>query len=66
MENTKRTTVMVVLLIIFMIANVCFALFENNDYENRKEAGNERWKQVEKRIIAIENRVENLENGRSD
>ena len=32
-----------------------------DDYEARKESGNERWKQVENRILQIEEKVNTLE-----
>lgn len=32
-----------------------------SDYEARKQSGNDRWKQVENRILEIENKVNTLE-----
>ena len=32
-----------------------------SDYEQRKESGNDRWKQVENRILQTEEKVNNLE-----
>ena len=32
-----------------------------SDYEARKESGNERWKQVENRILQTEEKVQQLE-----
>lgn len=48
-------------LLIFLAINIAFTMYYMVDYESRKDSGNERWRQVEERIITIENKVENVE-----
>ena len=38
-----------------------YTCYEMIDYEKRKDSGNERWKQVENRILQTEEKVESLE-----
>lgn len=61
----EKNGVWILLLVLFLLI-ACFAydLFMLIDYEQRKDSGNDRWKQVEERILRIENRVEELDNGR--
>ena len=41
-------------ILLFLIFNFFYNIYYFIDYENRKEAGNERWRQVEERIKEIE------------
>lgn len=62
MEHKKGIWILstiLILMIVFFIYDLIMAI----DYEQRKQSGNDRWKQVEERIIRIENKVEELENG---
>lgn len=62
MEHRKGIWILstiLILMIVFFIYDLIMAI----DYEQRKQSGNDRWKQVEERIIRIENKVEELENG---
>ena len=60
----KRDKVMVVgliIILIFMAINIFSTIHTMDDYEARKESGNERWFQVENRILQIEEKVNRLE-----
>jgi hypothetical protein len=60
----KRDKVMVIgliIILIFMIINIFSTIHTMDDYESRKESGNERWLQVENRILQTEKRVNKLE-----
>ena len=60
----KRDKVMVVgliLILVFMLINIFSTVHTMDDYEDRKEAGNERWLQVENRILQTEEKVNRLE-----
>lgn len=60
----KRDKVMVaglILILVFMLINIFSTLHTMDDYEARKESGNERWLQVENRILQIEEKVNKLE-----
>lgn len=49
------------LVLLFIILNIFSTLNTMSDYEQRKESGNERWKQVENRILQTEEKVNKLE-----
>ena len=60
----KRDKVMVaglILILVFMLINIFSTIHTMDDYEARKESGNERWLQVENRILQIEEKVNKLE-----
>lgn len=62
MERKDKVIVAGLLLVmLFIIINIFSTLNTMYDYETRKESGNERWKQVEDRILQIEEKVNNLE-----
>ena len=50
-----------VLVLIFIIINIFSTLNTMSDYEARKESGNDRWKQVENRILQTEEKIQQLE-----
>ena len=63
-ELEKRDKVVVVgliLVLIFIIINIFSTLHTMSDYEQREESGNDRWKQVENRILQTEEKVNSLE-----
>ena len=60
-KKDKVVVVGLVLVLIFIIVNIISTLHTMSDYEQRKESGNERWKQVENRILQTEDKVNNLE-----
>ncbi len=43
-----------IVILIFLIFQLAYTVFNYFDYEERKKSGNERWLQVEERIKAIE------------
>ena len=60
----KRDKIMVgglILILVFMLTNIFSTLHTMDDYEARKESGNERWLQVENRILQTEEKVDKLE-----
>ena len=62
MEKKDKIVVTgLVLVLIFIIINIFSTLNTMSDYEARKESGNERWKQVENRILQTEEKVQQLE-----
>ena len=66
MQRCKMFYATIIICFIILTINFVMNLAEQIDYEKRKDSGNERWKQVEERIINIEKRVGVLENGRND
>lgn len=66
MQRCKMFYATIIVCFVILTINFVMNLAEQIDYEKRKDAGNERWKQVEERITNIEKRVGVLENGRND
>ena len=66
MKRCKMFYATIIICFIILTINFVMNLAEQIDYEKRKDTGNERWKQVEERIINIEKRVGVLESGRND
>lgn len=62
MERKDKVVVAgLVLILIFIVINIFSTIHTMSDYEQRKESGNDRWKQVENRILQTEEKVNNLE-----
>ncbi len=62
MERKDKVVVVgLVLVLFFIIINIFSTLNTMSDYEQRKESGNDRWKQVENRILQTEEKVNILE-----
>ena len=53
-KKEKITPIVLIVILVFLIIELGYTLFNYIDYEKRKESGNERWQQVEERIKAIE------------
>lgn len=60
MKRNNRVIIALVLVLILLIFNFVTYFIELVDYQNRVESGNARWKQVEERIVNIENEVDIL------
>lgn len=62
MEKKDRVIIIgLVIILIFIAINIFSTIHTMYDYENRKESGNERWLQVENRILQTEEKVNKLE-----
>ncbi len=62
MERKDKVVVAgLVLVLIFIIINIFSTVHTMDDYEARKQSGNDRWKQVENRILQTEEKVNSLE-----
>ena len=62
MEHRKGVLLLSFILL-FLIANFIYSIVMLIDYEQRKDSGNDRWRQVEERILRIEDKVEAIKNG---
>ena len=60
-RKDKVVVIGLVLVLIFIIINIFSTVHTMDDYEARKESGNDRWKQVENRIVQTEEKVNKLE-----
>ena len=64
---TRKIVIIIsILILILLFANMVFQVASLIDIEKSKESGNNRWRQVENRIINIEERLENIENIRGN
>lgn len=62
MERKDKVVVVgLILILIFITINIFSTVNTMSDYEQRKESGNNRWKQVENRILQTEEKVNILE-----
>lgn len=60
----KRDKVMIaglILILVFILINMFSTFNTMSDYEARKQSGNDRWLQVENRILQTEEKVNRLE-----
>ena len=63
MDKRKYIKILVVMAIaiIILICDIFFSILQEIDYEQRKDSGNDRWLQVENRIIQTEEKVNAIE-----
>lgn len=61
MKRNKVVIISLILVLVFLFINMISTITTTIDYEKRKESGNDRWKQVEERILQTENKVNTLE-----
>lgn len=59
-EKVKSIVILIALLIIVTI-DLVTNIAHNMAYNDQKAAGNARWEQVEKRIVEVERKVEELQ-----
>ena len=59
-HKDRFVVIVAITLLIFLALNIAFTIYYMVDYESRKDSGNERWRQVEERIVTIENKVNNV------
>lgn len=53
-RKEKIMPIMLFIVLIFLIFEFGYTIYNHIDYQNRVDSGNERWKQVEERIKKIE------------
>lgn len=62
MEKKDKVIIIgLVIILIFIAINIFSTMHTMYDYESRKKSGNERWLQVENRILQTEDKVNKLE-----
>ena len=60
-RNERMFFRLLVVILCMFIFSFIYEIYSYIDYENRKNSGNERWKQVEERIKEIERCCDNSE-----
>lgn len=62
MEKKDKVVIIgLIIILIFIVINIFSTIHTMSDYEVRKQSGNERWVQVENRILQTEEKVQQLE-----
>ena len=64
MENNRRfdrSLFFLITILILLVLNFIYSISETVDYYERVKSGNDRWLQVENRIVSIEQKVNGLE-----
>ena len=61
MKRNKIIIILLILLLIILFFNFTYSIISTIDYEKRKASGNERWFQVENRIIEYEEKINKIE-----
>lgn len=61
MRRDKITIIGLIIVLVFLLFNMISTIINNIDYEKRKESGNDRWLQVENRLIQMEEKINTLE-----
>lgn len=64
--NRKVVIISIIFIMVLLLVNIIFQSVSLIDIEKSKRSGNDRWLQVENRIISIEKRLEKIENIRGN
>lgn len=64
--NRKVVIISTIFIMVLLLVNIIFQSFSLIDIEKSKRSGNDRWLQVENRILRIEERIEKIENIRGN
>ena len=59
-HKDEKIVVVCIIILIFLLANFAVGIKTCKDYNKGKKSGNERWNQVEERIIKLEKEVDSL------
>ena len=67
MEEKKIKTIIVLAILVFILlsGNLIVSIIQEIDYNKRKNSGDTKWLQVENRILQIEEKVNEVQNGRN-
>ena len=56
-----KLVILMIIVVIVLIIDIYFSVRQEIDYEKRKESGNDRWLQVENRILETEDKINAIE-----
>ena len=51
---------MLVIIIVMLLINIIYTIWQTIDYEERKDSGNDHWKQVENMIMDNKKQIEEI------
>ena len=56
-----KLVILMIIVVIVLIIDIYFSVRQEIDYEKRKKSGNDRWLQVENRILETEDKINAIE-----
>ena len=62
MEKKNSGEIVFIFLIVLLIVDLAVNFYQMGSYYNQRDAGNERWHQVEERLVEMEDKIENFIN----
>lgn len=60
-KNIKIIITLAIIVFVLLLGNLFVSVRQEIDYNRRKESGNDRWLQVENRILQIEEKVNEVQ-----
>lgn len=59
-KSMKQNIILLVIIITMLLVNIIYTIWQTIDYEQRKDSGNDHWKQVENMIIDNKKQIEEI------
>lgn len=60
-KNIKIIITLAIIVFVLLLGNLFVSVRQEIDYNRRKESGNDRWLQVENRILQIEEEIDEVQ-----
>ena len=57
-KGMKQNIILLAIIIVMLLVNIIYTVWQKIDYESRKDSGNERWKQIENMILDNKKQIE--------
>lgn len=59
-KGMKQNIILLAIIIVMLLVNIIYTVWQKIDYESRKDSGNERWKQIENMILDNRKQIEEI------
>ena len=59
-KGMKQNIILLAIIIVMLLVNIIYTVWQKIDYESRKDSGNERWKQIESMILDNKKQIEEI------
>ena len=59
-KSIKQNIILLVIIIVMLLVNIIYTIWQTIDYEERKDSGNDHWKQVENMIMDNKKQIEEI------
>lgn len=60
-KNEQRIVILLIAILVVSMVNIGYELYHIINYQNRIIDGNERWHQVEEKMVEMEHRIDEIE-----